>query len=857
MGSVGCRFGRNVPLELTYPEPELRLMTPNPRDVSRELLTREEFQPATTLNVLAAAWLQFEVHDWFDHGPNETERPWKVSLRDDDPWPENPMQIPRTREDPTWTDDGSPRTFATVDSHWWDGSQVYGNTEAFARKLRTGEGGRVRIADDGLPPKDLDEGADLSGEAGNFWVGLGLLHTIFMLEHNAIADRLRAEYPSWSDDRLYNTARLVNVALMAKIHAVEWTPAIIAHPVTERAMRVTWWGFLGQNLKRRIGPTALDELTGIPGSKTDHHTAPYSLTEEFVAVYRMHPLLPDDYTFRSVSTDEVIERRGFMELTALHARERLLEIGMANGFYSMGVEHPGALVLHNYPRALQELHRPDGTIIDMAAADVLRIRERGVPRYTKFRELFHMRVPRTFEELTNNPAWAEELRRVYDNDLESVDLMTGLFAEPPPRGFGFSDTAFRVFILMAGRRLKSDRFFTVDYRPEIYTQVGLDWVDRNTMITVLLRHFPELEPALAGVDNAFVPWTRVGGSNGTGSQPPAGDPPVLDAAIPWKESFVGGSAESEERVIDAFLDDIRAVQETNRRSARSDQLKRAFHAKQIAGVKAVFRVDASIPERLRVGLFEPGATYDAVVRFSNANGVEGSDADRDLRGMAVRVEHAGAPHDFLMTSAPASHARDAVQFVRFAQAVAGRSRLGMIATLMRSVGPKEALRMLKVLVRDTKTSEPSVALERYWSRGPFALGPYAVKFMFEPVGRSAPLYVPPEPGRDALRDELATRLRQRNVEFRFGVQFFVDEARTPIEDASIEWEESVAPFMTIGTLTIPQQDLAADDAVALAEEIDGLAFNPWNGSETLRPLGSQNRARRRVYDASAAFRGAR
>ena len=61
--------------------------------------------------------------------------------------------------------------------------------------------------------------------------------------------------------------------------------------------------------------------------------------------------------------------------------------------------------------------------------------------------------------------------------------MVGLFAEPLPKGFGFSDTAFRVFILMASRRLKSDRFFTRDYNAETYTQAGLDWIDDTTCAT--------------------------------------------------------------------------------------------------------------------------------------------------------------------------------------------------------------------------------------------------------------------------------------------------------------------------------------------------------------------------------------
>ena len=75
-------------------------LEPNPRLVSRELLTRDEFIPATTLNLLAGAWIQFEVHDWFSHGKNEAENPWLVPLDADDPWPEKPMQIQRTRRDP-------------------------------------------------------------------------------------------------------------------------------------------------------------------------------------------------------------------------------------------------------------------------------------------------------------------------------------------------------------------------------------------------------------------------------------------------------------------------------------------------------------------------------------------------------------------------------------------------------------------------------------------------------------------------------------------------------------------------------------------------------------------------------------
>jgi hypothetical protein len=505
MGMIGARFGRNVPVDKTYPEALPELLEPSPRLVSRKLLTRDEFKPATIVNVLAGAWLQFEVHDWFSHGKNLPDEPLELELEAEDTWAERPMRIERTRNDPFPDGNGGPATWVTTDSHWWDGSQIYGSEPAFAKALREGDGGRLRLDSDGQLPRDLDDKLDLTGVAGNFWLGLALLHTLFTREHNAIADRLAAEHPDWTDEQLFAKARLITAALMAKIHTVEWTPAIIAHPTTKFGMRANWYGILG----RRLGKRSRNEvLGGIPGSATDHHGVPYSLTEEFVAVYRMHPLLPDDFTFRSIETDEVLQERTFRELGVNEVRDRLDEVGFVDAFYSFGIAHPGAITLHNYPRFLQELRKPDGTVVDLAAIDVLRIRERGVPRYNEFRRLFHLKPAETFEELTDNPAWARELREVY-GDVEKVDLMIGLYAERLPKGFGFSDTAFRVFILMASRRLKSDRFFTRDYNVDTYTQTGLDWIDDTSMSDVLLRHYPELEPALRGVENAFAPWRRV------------------------------------------------------------------------------------------------------------------------------------------------------------------------------------------------------------------------------------------------------------------------------------------------------------------------------------------------------------
>ena len=180
---------------------------------------------------------------------------------------------------------------------------------------------------------------------------------------------------------------------------------------------------------------------------------------------------------------------------------------MADVLYSFGTSHPGAITLHNFPKFLQHFDRADGELVDLASIDVVRVRERGVPRYNEFRRLLHLEPYDTFEEMADTPEHAAELKRIY-GDVERVDAMIGMYAERKPKGFGFSDTAFRIFILMASRRIESDRFFTRDFRPEVYTREGLDWVENNTMRSLLLRHFPELEPALHGVANPFAPWKR-------------------------------------------------------------------------------------------------------------------------------------------------------------------------------------------------------------------------------------------------------------------------------------------------------------------------------------------------------------
>jgi hypothetical protein len=304
MGMSGTRFGRNVPIASTIPD-QRGLLDPNPRLISRRLLTRDAFIPASTLNVFAGAWVQFMVHDWFSHGkgasPEQVE-PFRIPIDEDDPFPQKPLIVPRTPPDPTRgpSDEGRPPTFVNVETHWWDASQIYGSSDALVTRIRrdpaTGGGGKIHLGPNGLLPRETnrcvygEEGElEFTGVNGNWWIGLSALHTLFAREHNLICDRLKIDYPDKNGDWLFEKARLIVAGLIAKIHTIEWTPALLNTPALRFGMRGNWWGILGEEFARAYGRLGTSEVvSGIIGSLADHHGVRYTLTEEFVAVYRMH-----------------------------------------------------------------------------------------------------------------------------------------------------------------------------------------------------------------------------------------------------------------------------------------------------------------------------------------------------------------------------------------------------------------------------------------------------------------------------------------------------------------------------------------------------------------------------------------
>jgi hypothetical protein len=164
-------------------------------------------------------------------------------------------------------------------------------------------------------------------------------------------------------------------------------------------------------------------------------------------------------------------------------------------------------------------------LLDIPALDIIRDRERGIPRFNEFRRQYGLRSLSGFDDFVDvrlpedDPGRKHQeqivlkLREIYGqhtcddskviteaqtrdgrpitdclghpdgtvvDNIEDLDTVVGWLAESTrPHGFAISETQFTVFIINASRRLFSDRFFTSSYRPEFYSKLGIEWVDNN------------------------------------------------------------------------------------------------------------------------------------------------------------------------------------------------------------------------------------------------------------------------------------------------------------------------------------------------------------------------------------------
>jgi hypothetical protein len=283
---------------------------------------------------------------------------------------------------------------------------------------------------------------------------------------------------------------------------------------------------------------------------------------------------------------------------------------------------------------------------------------------------------------------------------------------------------------------------------------------------------------------------------------------------------------------------------------------RALHRKQIVGLKATLRVHEGLPAHARHGLFAQPGAFDAWVRISNGAPAVQSDRRPDIRGLAFRVfgptgqaalggdtDH----QDFLLINRSAFAFADSKPFVGLVRA-AGSGGGALLMWALRSFGPLAAIGRVRKLAGGLAVPFAGFAATAFHSAAPIACGPFAVRVrLLPPQGQK------PGVGASDWKADLLTRLQAEPLVYQLQLQFFADEATTPIENAAVDWSESVAPYITVADLVVrpPQPDAAAFEA-----RIEASVFDPWQALAAHRPLGEVMRARKVAYFESQKARGA-
>ncbi len=289
-------------------------------------------------------------------------------------------------------------------------------------------------------------------------------------------------------------------------------------------------------------------------------------------------------------------------------------------------------------------------------------------------------------------------------------------------------------------------------------------------------------------------------------------------------------------------------------------IRRALHAKGHGILEASLEIAADVPEQARHGLFARPATYEALVRFSNGSGKMQADTVGDVRGIAVKVLGVvgdkvlgnAATQDLLGVLSPAVPFRNADEFVAVVWAL--RAPPLALFRIIGSLGLGRGLSLVRQLASGLRVPHASLATKPFYSALPFRCGPYAARFALTPVdGAPGDELVA---GADHHREDLTARLARGPVAYQLALQFFIDEARTPIEDSSVNWEEAVSPYVPVGRLTITRQDVTSERGRRLTERGERLAFDPWHALVEHRPLGGMMRVRKHAYFASTQGRQA-
>ncbi|MGS2810411.1 catalase family protein [Nocardia sp. MW-W600-9] len=329
----------------------------------------------------------------------------------------------------------------------------------------------------------------------------------------------------------------------------------------------------------------------------------------------------------------------------------------------------------------------------------------------------------------------------------------------------------------------------------------------------------------------------------------------------------------EEQIIDKI---IAVLRDNNERAYR--KYKRGLrdaHAKSHGILRGELTVPAGLPPELAQGLFATPATYPVIARLSSTSGVIRSDQLRGVRGLGIKVLGVHGPRampgdeattqDFIMVTHREFLFADAHAYL-----TQGMPTAWVLARL-----PDEVLRagsdlvaaLDKHVLRRIGTQVPPnlgvfvapnthILGETFYTSAPLRYGDYVAKLLYLPVSPEVAALqgqpVSATAGVNAHQDAVVDFFATHSATYELRAQLCTDAATMPIEDATVPWPEEASPHRTVATIRFDVQDPYTPQRRAYGDDV--LSFNSWRGLDAHRPLGSINRLKKRVYEASSDYR---
>ncbi|HVK09925.1 MAG TPA: peroxidase family protein [Gemmataceae bacterium] len=371
----------------------------------------------------------------------------------DDPLGPNPIPFHRSEYDPaTGTPDPVPGTPPRLNrrevmnavTSYIDASMVYGSDADRAAALRTFQGGRLKMSAGGrlLPPNTaglpnadpFGLGAELflAGDVrANEQANLTAVHTVFAREHNRLANRIHDRYPSLTDEQIYQVARRLVGAEMQRITYEEYLPAVL--------------GF---------------DQAPDPGAATYSATVDASITNSFAhAVFRFGHSQINESTLLVNNSNQTV---GSLSIRDAFFNPEILrddpgKLGrMLKGLASQVAQETDLLMVDGVRNNL--FGPPGAGGLDLAALDIQRGRDHGLPDYNTLRKTYGLARVTSFAEITSDPQVQAELQQLYGT-VDNIDAFVGALAEDHLPGSGVGPLIRAVVGNQFERLRDGDRFF--------------------------------------------------------------------------------------------------------------------------------------------------------------------------------------------------------------------------------------------------------------------------------------------------------------------------------------------------------------------------------------------------------------